>query len=103
LNWLPVDEAAQAIVGVCFDAPISETSVQLYNVINPDEAVKWESLLIWIERLAPGLKTVSPQLWLFQLKRLHEDGVRHPAMKLLDLWRDLVSLVLTFIAQLIRS
>lgn len=67
--------------------------VPIYHLVNNDTSRTWKDLLRWIRKLhSPGFAVLSPRDWISNLEELQESGLSHPAMKLIGLWNDAVSL-----------
>ncbi|KAI9818410.1 MAG: putative NRPS-like protein biosynthetic cluster [Pycnora praestabilis] len=97
LSWLPVDIAATAISQIAFPAPTADTntntntsSIPIYHILNPDTTSRWTDLLTWLGNTSPYtcFETVAPAVWVDQLDNLKGEGAKHPARKLVGLWRD---------------
>lgn len=95
LNWLPVDQAAQAILEISFDvetrrARKSNVESPVYHVLNPHRQPTWHQMLEWLQENGsrPCLEVVSPREWTGRLeKTLEGSAAGHPAQKLLGFWR----------------
>ena len=92
LSWLAVDEAARAVIEVADCLGQNEMSagdeVSVYHILNPDRTRTWDHLLSWVQKLEPSLETLSPKEWLERLESLEEPAAKHPARKLIGLWKE---------------
>ena len=91
LTWLPVDNAARALVQGAAALGIRHTeesrNVGVYHVLNPDSSATWTDLLTWLRR-REEFDVVSPETWVQRLERLQLERPEHPALQLLGLWRN---------------
>ncbi|KLP03367.1 Uncharacterized protein Y057_4649 [Fusarium fujikuroi] len=89
LNWLPVEQAAQAVVEVASTSSnVSRTPV--YHVLNPHTTPIWKDMLDWLaaSNEGPEFEIVSSSEWLERLeKALSDDSANHPSQALLGLWK----------------
>lgn len=95
LAWLPVDLAAQAIIEISqyttsqlADAKSSATEIPVHHLLNPCTESTWSDLLTWLKNIIPPFDIVSPSTWVSQLDNLRDEKAKHPARKLLGLWKD---------------
>ncbi|KAF4341870.1 nonribosomal peptide synthetase [Fusarium beomiforme] len=89
LNWLPVDQAAQAVVEVAF-ASSQASGTPVYHVLNPHNTPTWKEMLDWLASsdVGPEFEVVSPTEWLERLEKAWEDeSAHHPSQALLGLWK----------------
>ncbi|KAJ4264389.1 hypothetical protein NW762_005587 [Fusarium torreyae] len=95
LNWLPVEQAAQAVIQVASSAPQEDkvdpsSKTPVYHILNPHDTPSWTEMLQWLSsgKEGPSFEIVSPQEWLKRLERaLSERDVNHPSQALLGLWK----------------
>ncbi|KAF4969044.1 hypothetical protein FSARC_3698 [Fusarium sarcochroum] len=94
LNWLPVEQAARAVIEVAsaLQADRTDTSPKtpVYHVLNPHHSPSWTQMLQWLSTSneGPKFEIVSPQKWVKRLeKSLGERDVNHPSQALLGLWK----------------
>ncbi|KAF2669708.1 acetyl-CoA synthetase-like protein [Microthyrium microscopicum] len=88
LDWLPVDIAAAAVVqsGMCSEV---ENTLEVFHVMNEDTRVLWQDVLDWLQkRLCVPLEIVTPQHWVKQLENARDAGSQHPALQLLEHWKN---------------
>lgn len=96
LNWLPVDQAAHAILEISFNvgtrrAGKSNGESPVYHVLNPQRQPTWHQMLEWLQENGsqPCFEVVSPREWTGRLekKTLGGSATGHPAQKLLGFWQ----------------
>ncbi|KAI1034219.1 hypothetical protein LB503_012477 [Fusarium chuoi] len=89
LNWLPVEQAAQAVVEIA--SPTSNGSgTPVFHVLNPHTMPTWKDMLDWLtaSNEGPEFEIVSSSEWLERLeKALRDDSANHPSQALLGLWK----------------
>ncbi|KAF9774781.1 hypothetical protein IL306_007190 [Fusarium sp. DS 682] len=89
LNWLPVEQAAQAVVEVAF-ASSKGSGTPVYHVLNPHSTPTWKEMLDWlaVSDASPEFEIVSSMEWLERLEKvLSKEGANHPSQALLGLWK----------------
>ncbi|KAH7153986.1 hypothetical protein DER46DRAFT_702641 [Fusarium sp. MPI-SDFR-AT-0072] len=89
LNWLPVEQAAQAIVEIAFTTSKS-SKTPVYHVLNPHTTPAWKDMLAWLaaSNEGPEFEIVSSSEWLERLeKALGDESANHPSQALLGLWK----------------
>ncbi|KAL4731521.1 putative secondary metabolism biosynthetic enzyme [Fusarium chlamydosporum] len=101
LNWLPVEQAAQAVIEVARSQPKAQdddsSKTPVYHVVNPHTTPKWTDMLDWLSASigTPEFERVTPREWIKRLeKALSERSVSHPAQALLGLWKESYGLML---------
>ncbi|KAM0397059.1 hypothetical protein ACHAQC_004592 [Fusarium culmorum] len=101
LNWLPVEQAAQAVIEVSRsdqkpdNGKSSKTPV--YHILNPHTTPTWTEMLDWLSSSigTPEFEKVSPREWIKRLeKALSERSVGHLAQALLELWKESYGLMM---------
>ena len=93
LSWLPVDVAAEAVLEIAFSGSDKSPArkalhVPVYHILNPSKEPTWFDLLRWLQKLSPCFDVVSPADWVSRLENLKGEETKHPATKLLGLWRE---------------
>ncbi|KAG5771212.1 hypothetical protein H9Q72_002205 [Fusarium xylarioides] len=89
LNWLPVEQAAQAVIEIAFTNS-QGSGTPVYHVLNPHTTPIWKDMLEWLAASSDGpeFEFVSSTEWLERLeKALSDDSANHPSQALLGLWK----------------
>ncbi|ETS75819.1 hypothetical protein PFICI_12763 [Pestalotiopsis fici W106-1] len=103
LNWLPVDQAAQALLEIIIHdtdgrrrtAPEPGGASPVYHVLNPHRQPAWRDMLEWVQddkgSRSTSFEIVSPREWISRLEKALDvgggDGHLHPAQKLVGFWQ----------------
>lgn len=108
LNWLPVDQAAQAVLEIALPSSKgisthkstsqSHDSTRFFHILNPHRIPTWSALLRWIGESEDGggplthetLEVVRPDEWVLRLEKgLMEEQKNqdHPSQGLLGFWK----------------
>lgn len=107
LSWLPVHQAAKAIIEIstaakCEYADGSDSCFPVYHVLNRHRTPTWADMIQRVLRQAgngsreaedlvmTGIEIVNPARWLRRLETALE-SVDHPARSLLPLWKSVYS------------
>ena len=66
------------------------SDVPVYHILNNDRIATWSDLLSWMRGVAAPFEIVAPKHWVQQLENLKGEDAKHPARKLLGLWKSAV-------------
>ncbi|EMT71468.1 Linear gramicidin synthase subunit D [Fusarium odoratissimum] len=88
LNWLPVEQAAQAVIEIAFTHS-KGLNTPVYHVLNPHITPSWKDMLDWLaaSNEGPEFEIVSSSEWLERLEKALGDENDHPSQALLGLWK----------------
>lgn len=96
LNWLPVDQAAQAVLDITSGVRNKDSATApphdmvIYHVLNPYKQPKWHDMLQWLIDGGNGVdfEIVQPAMWMSRLEAaLNGTAAGHPSQKLLGFWQ----------------
>ncbi|KAK9423820.1 hypothetical protein SUNI508_03836 [Seiridium unicorne] len=104
LSWLPVDQAAQAVLEIAskfgkseqelldLDTtdPMNSPTLPVYHVLNPHKLPKWRDMLQWLQDSdhMATFEVVTPSSWMDRLEEaLGGKAAGHDSQKLLGFWQ----------------
>ncbi|KAH6660833.1 hypothetical protein BKA67DRAFT_508664 [Truncatella angustata] len=93
LNWLPVDQAATAVLEIASGVgrhAIKADGVSVYHTLNPHKQPRWHEMLDWLktdEDHTP-FEVVPPSAWLSRLEEAVDgQAAEHASQTLLGFWQ----------------
>ncbi|KAJ5953646.1 hypothetical protein N7454_000542 [Penicillium verhagenii] len=90
LNWLPVNQCAQAIADIAMQRTAIPKDIDLvYHIVNP-KSFSWKNDLLPSLKQGsalPAFELVPPQEWLQRLTSSEQDPEKNPSIKLVEFWR----------------
>ena len=93
MNWLPLDIAAIAISQIATgfqEASPEGGEMPVYHIVNQNKMTTWRDLLSWLKPLEIPFDVLPPSEWVARLEALDGEEGKHPARKLLGLWKEAV-------------
>ncbi|KAI6251931.1 putative NRPS-like protein biosynthetic cluster [Pyricularia oryzae] len=93
LDWLPVDQASQAILDIAMQSGMSQMArgkgVKVFHVLNPHRTPSWTEMLQWLQdsKQAPQFEILMPHVWMVRLGEVLRES-DHSSKALLQFWKD---------------
>ncbi|TLD07943.1 hypothetical protein PspLS_12174 [Pyricularia sp. CBS 133598] len=93
LDWLPVDQASQAILDIAMESemsqPAKEEGVEVFHVLNPNSIPSWTQMIQWLKESdqSPEFEILLPHTWITRLEEALTEH-DHSSKALLQFWKD---------------
>lgn len=88
IRWVPIDVAAKSFIEL-LGGRKNNDRISVFHLVNP-HTTGWRDLCEWLRASSGGedVEAVPVREWLVALKKSKADGRDHPALKLLEFWKE---------------